>query len=235
VPERVKHRMQVASQYCAGVASCTVPADAKLDLTNNGAVFAVCIRLGLPLPGLTSAPRCLRNCALMGPRAELDEADTPSAALPVGLIASVGITVWYERSRISSDWRCASPDAHAMWGAIMLAGRAPRTGTPMDRCGGPGSPHTGAKIAVDVGIVEPNSNSHSARSGYKQSFLNVNAGTRDEEGEKVKRHKVLCNQRGLTFVPIIFTTSGGMGEAFQRQIWHPHWKRVEGPRQRTLR
>ena len=25
VPERVKHRMQVASQYCAGVASCTVP------------------------------------------------------------------------------------------------------------------------------------------------------------------------------------------------------------------
>jgi hypothetical protein len=44
VPERVKHRLQVASesQYCrgAGVASCTVPADAKLDLTNNEAVFA---------------------------------------------------------------------------------------------------------------------------------------------------------------------------------------------------
>ena len=35
------------------------------------------------------------------------------------------------------------------------------------------------------------------------------------------------NQRGLTFVPVIFTTSGGMGEAFQRQIWHPHWKRVK--------
>ena len=32
---------------------------------------------------------------------------------------------------------------------------------------------------------------------------------------------------GLVSVPIIFTTSGGMGEAFQRQIWHPHWKRVE--------
>jgi hypothetical protein len=39
--------------------------------------------------------------------------------------------------------------------------------------------------------------------------------------------QVLCNQRGLTFVPIIFTTCGGMGEAFKRQIWHPHWKRVE--------
>ncbi len=105
-----------------------------------------------------------------------------------------------------------------------------------------GSSHTGAKIAFDVGIVtvEPNSirvtGSHSARSGCNQSFLNVNAGTRDEEREreKVKRYKVLCNQRGLTFVPIIFTTCGGMGEAFQRQIsggWHPpsHWnlKRVE--------
>ena len=32
---------------------------------------------------------------------------------------------------------------------------------------------------------------------------------------------------GLVSVPIIFTTSGGMGEAFHRQIWHPHWKRVE--------
>ncbi len=87
VPEWVtgKHRMQVASQYCAGVASCTVPADAKLDLTNNEAVFAVCqcIRLGLPLPGPTSAPRCLRNCALMGPRAELDEA-TVSESIMTG-------------------------------------------------------------------------------------------------------------------------------------------------------
>ncbi len=85
VPERVKHRMQVASQYCAGVASCTVPSDAKLDLTNDEAVFAVCqctgIRLGLPLPGLTSAPRCLRNCALMGPRAELDEATVSESTM----------------------------------------------------------------------------------------------------------------------------------------------------------
>jgi hypothetical protein len=54
-------------------------------------------------------------------------------ALPVGLI--VGISVLYKRSTISSDWRWASPDARALWGAIMLAGRAPWTGTPMDRCG----------------------------------------------------------------------------------------------------
>ena len=51
-----------------------------------------------------------------------------------------------------------------------------------------GSPHTGAKIAVMyVGIVEPNSNSHSARGGCNQSFLNVNAGTRDEERERKPR------------------------------------------------
>ncbi len=31
----------------------------------------------------------------------------------------------------------------------------------------------------------------------------------------------------MNFVPIIFTTSGGMGEQFQRQYWNPHWKRVE--------
>jgi hypothetical protein len=57
-----------------------------------------------------------------------------------------------------------------------------------------GSPHTGAEIAFDVGIVAPNSNSHSARSGRNQSFFNVNAGTRDEEREKVKRYKVRTTQ-----------------------------------------
>ena len=31
----------------------------------------------------------------------------------------------------------------------------------------------------------------------------------------------------MDFVPIIFTTSGGMGEQFQRQYWNPHWSRVE--------
>ena len=52
-------------------------------------------------------------------------------------------------------------------------------------------------------------------------------GQGDAERTKVKKYKELCTQRGLAFVPIIFTTSGGMGEAFQPQIWHPHWKRVE--------
>ncbi len=30
----------------------------------------------------------------------------------------------------------------------------------------------------------------------------------------------------MDFVPIVFTTSGGMGEQFQRQHWNPHWIRV---------
>jgi hypothetical protein len=30
----------------------------------------------------------------------------------------------------------------------------------------------------------------------------------------------------MDFVPIVFTTSGGMGEQFQRQYWNPHWTRV---------
>jgi hypothetical protein len=47
------------------------------------------------------------------------------------------------------------------------------------------------------------------------------------ERESQKRYKAFCNLRGLTFVPIIFTTSGGMGEAFQRHIWHSHRERVD--------
>ena len=30
----------------------------------------------------------------------------------------------------------------------------------------------------------------------------------------------------MDFVPIVFTTSGGMGEQFQRRYWNPHWIRV---------
>ncbi len=30
----------------------------------------------------------------------------------------------------------------------------------------------------------------------------------------------------MDFVPIVFTTSGRMGEQFQRRYWNPHWIRV---------
>ncbi len=48
-------------------------------------------------------------------------------------------------------------------------------------------------------------------------FLNPNAGTRSAEKKKKKKtdkYKLLCQQRGMDFVPIIFTTSVGQ---FQRQ------------------
>jgi hypothetical protein len=110
----------------------------------------------------------------------------------------------------NSDWCTAEADEHVWAG-----------------------PHTGAKLAFDVtvGIMEPNSNSHAARSGCSQSFLNVKAGPdkgfmkreRKSRGTKfyaISAGKHLCQSSEVT-------TSGGMGEAFQRQIWHPHWKRVE--------
>ncbi len=60
--------------------------------------------------------------------------------------------------------------------------------------------------------------------------LNPNAGTRAAEETKTKKYKLLCEQRGMDFVPIVFTTSGGMGEQFQRRYWNPHcqcqWIRV---------
>jgi hypothetical protein len=93
---------------------------------------------------------------------------------PMGTSASASGTYCH------SDLGCASPDAHAMsrWGAIMLAaGQLGPVRSVMDRCGeAPARVHTraahrpGAKIALAVGIVEPYSNSHSARGGCNQPF-----------------------------------------------------------------
>jgi hypothetical protein len=162
VPEGVKHRMRVASRYCAGVASCTVPTDAKLDLTNNEAVFAVCIRLGLPLPGQTSATRCPRNCALMGPRAELDEA-TVSGSIITGRhylgCAACGTYCWHNGvvQALHDFFRLE----------MCFSGRTRNVGSNYVGRQGNSDRYTdgqvpvGAKITFDVGIVEPNSNSHS--------------------------------------------------------------------------
>ncbi len=38
------------------------------------------------------------------------------------------------------------------------------------------------------------------------------AGTRSAEKTKPDKYKLLCQQRDMDFVPIVFTTSGGMGE-----------------------
>ena len=52
---------------------------------------------------------------------------------------------------------------------------------------------------------------------------------RSEHGEGEDRqvdYRLLCQQRGMDFVPIIFTALVGWGEQFQRQYWNPHWIRV---------
>lgn len=53
-----------------------------------------------------------------------------------------------------------------------------------------GNPHTQNKIAVDLSVVEPNSTSHSNPGACKQSFLNVNAGTRLAEKAKPRSTKL---------------------------------------------
>jgi hypothetical protein len=89
-----------------------------------------------------------------------------------------------------------------------------------------GSPTWMNRVAFDVSIVNPTAVSHSGAGACAESFLNPNAGTRAAEVTKTGRYGLLCQQRGMDFVPIIFTTSGGMGEQFQRRYWNPHWIRV---------
>jgi hypothetical protein len=85
------------------------------------------------------------------------------------------------------------------------------------------------RLAIDVSVVNPTAVSHSGAGACGESFLNPNAGTRAAEETKTKKYKfLLCEQRGMDFVPIVFTTSGGMlmGEQFQRLYWNSHWIRV---------
>ncbi len=78
-----------------------------------------------------------------------------------------------------------------------------------------GSPSWLRRLALDVSIVNPTAVSHSGAGACGESSLNPNAGTRAAEETKTNKYKLLCRQRGMDFVPIVFTTSGGMGEQFQ--------------------
>ena len=81
-----------------------------------------------------------------------------------------------------------------------------------------GSPFWPRRVAFDVSIVNPTAVSHSGGAGAcAESFLNPNAGTRNAEKTKTDKYRPLCQQRGMDVVPIIFTSSGGRGEQFQRR------------------
>ena len=89
-----------------------------------------------------------------------------------------------------------------------------------------GSFQSPGRVAFDMSIVNPTAISHSGPAACAESFQNPNAGTRKAEKTKTDKYGLLCQQRGMDFVPIIFTSSGGMGEQFQRRYWNPHWIRV---------
>ena len=89
-----------------------------------------------------------------------------------------------------------------------------------------GGPSWLRRVAFDVSIVNPTAVSHSGAGACTESSLNPNAGTRAAEQTKTCKYRLLCQQRGMDFVPIVFTSSGGMGEQFQRRYWNPHWIRV---------
>ena len=89
-----------------------------------------------------------------------------------------------------------------------------------------GSPQYPGRVAFDMSIVNPTAVSHSGAAACAESSLNPNAVTRNAEKTKIDKYGLLCQQRGMDFVPIIFTSGGGMGEQFQRRYWNPHWIRV---------
>ena len=97
------------------------------------------------------------------------------------------------------------------------------------------SPHTQARIAFDVSTAEPNSNSHLKRRGCNQSFLNVNAGTRDAERAKVEKYKGLCTQRPRTntICPPSSSQPAGAWESNSSDCFGIHTGRELRPR--TLR
>ncbi len=57
------------------------------------------------------------------------------------------------------------------------------------------------RLAIDVSIVNPTAVSHSGAGACGESFLNPNAGTRAAEETKTNKYKLLCEQRGMDFVP----------------------------------
>ncbi len=68
-----------------------------------------------------------------------------------------------------------------------------------------GSPLTHKRAAFYVSIVDPNAVSHSGTvtGACSLSLLNPNARTRSAEKTKTDKYKLLCQQRGVDFAPII--------------------------------
>ena len=92
------------------------------------------------------------------------------------------------------------------------------------------SPFGLERVAFDVSIADQNAVSHSGAAepvhvaspfSTRMHWQGPLAELQPAEKTKTDKYKLLCQQRGMDFevVPSIFTTSGGMGEQFQRQYW----------------
>jgi hypothetical protein len=201
-------------------------------MDNDATVQAVCCRLGLAIPGLHMRTGCLPNCTQMGPHAVLKDR-TVRENIMTGL-------------HFLGCKSCGTYDRHNQLTQVALAylryelkftGSTSSVGSSYVGTSADGkSKHTDGQVggglswlrrlAIDVSIVNPTAVGHSGAGACGESFLNPNAGTRAAEETKTKKYKLLCEQRGMEFVPTVFTTSGGMGEQFQRRYWNPHWTRV---------
>jgi len=232
VSPSVKHRFQVASQPGSGKASMVVPTEKCLEMDDDAALQAVCCRLGLPIPGLHMRTRCLSNCTQMGPHAALTE-NTVRESILTGThflgckccgtydrhneVTQVAFTLFKTELKYSGS--TGSFDSNYV--GISAKGSSKHTDGQVW-----GSAQYPGRVAFDMSIVNPTAVSHSGAAACAESFLNPNAGTRKAEQTKTDKYGLLCRQLGMDFVPIIFTTSGGMGEQFQRRYWNPHWIRV---------
>ena len=81
------------------------------------------------------------------------------------------------------------------------------------------------RVAFDVSIVNPTAVSHSGAGACAESFLDPNAGTGSAERTKTDTYKLLCQQRGMDFVPIVFTNEWGEqslgSSSTEREYWNP--------------
>jgi hypothetical protein len=232
ISRQVKHRIQVASQRGSGTASLVVPTEKCLEMDDNATLQAVCCRLGLPIPGLHMRTRCLPNCTQMGPHATLTDSMVRESIMTGTHFLGCKSCGTYDRhnelAQVAFAWfkyelkysgSTGSFDSNYV--GISAKGSSKHTDGQVW-----GSAQYPGRVAFDMSIVNPTAVSHSGAAACAESFLNPNAGTRNAEKTKTDKYGLLCQQRGMDFVPIIFTTSGGMGEQFQRRYWNPHWIRV---------
>ena len=81
-----------------------------------------------------------------------------------------------------------------------------------------GSPFIPKRAAFDVSKEDPNAVSHSGAGACRDSFLDPNAWTRSAEKPKTDKYKILRQQLGIDFVPIIYHSEWWHGGAVPETV-----------------